>query len=101
MDDAISRSSYSSVIERTLDDLSRILRAESERKALPLASLRETVARLDLGSPPEVEQGTAPPPALRRVTAPERWVPLPRRTTHGGRFGPAVAAKLRAEALNR
>lgn len=38
----------------------------------------------------------------RGVTYPsEPFVPLPIRTTHGGRWGPAMRSKLRAEALRR
>jgi hypothetical protein len=91
--------------DETIQQLDHILQADRARKEGSLALLRSAVQRLD-GSPslPDVE------PLVERyerrdrrgvTNPPEPFVPLPRRTTHGGRFGPAVVAKLRAEALGR
>jgi hypothetical protein len=83
--------------------LDQLLQAERQRKEVPLNLLRSVVKGLDgvLPSPdePGADLGDVARP-VRRATAPSRpYVALPRRTTHGGRFGPAVVAKMRARAL--
>ena len=85
--------------------LDQLLQADAARRANSLDQLRAVAQRLDGSILPPVDD---PVPqgdgrrARREVTAPaEPFVALPQRTTHGGRFGPAVAAKLRAEALRR
>lgn len=92
------------MFDETFRQLEQLLQAEAARKEGILSLLRSAVRGLDGGLIPADEPpGQGDEVARRRgVTAPaERFVPLPVRTTPGGRWGPAVAAKLRAEALRR
>lgn len=90
--------------DETMASLDQLLQADAARKEGPLALLRSAVSRLD-GEPLPPSEAPQGDPGLghpRRLTPDEApWVPLPRRKTHGGRFGPAVVAKLRAEALGK
>lgn len=92
--------------DQTIAELDRLLQADAARKEGSLDLLRSAVRRLDGDLlPPAEDTGAAVDERLqerRRVTTSgEPFVPLPKRKTHGGRFGPAVIAKLRAEALRR
>ncbi len=89
--------------DETFRQLSDLLQAEAGRRESALRDLRSAVSRLDGGflppdEPAERDEGGR---ARRMVQPPVPFVPLPSRTTHGGRFGPAVRAKLIAEALRR
>lgn len=90
--------------DETIRQLDQIIQADAAKLASSLANLRAVGQRLDgplLPDPEPLEQGDGRH-RPREVTAPrEPFVPLPTRTTHGGRFGPAVRERLRAEALSR
>ena len=85
----------------TMADLDHILKADRDRKAGALALLQSVVDGLDGALlPPEDE------PVIERrggvsPAASAPFTPMPRRTTHGGAFGPAVRAKLRSEAVRK
>lgn len=92
--------------DETIRQLDHILQIERQRKEVSLGLLRSIVGRLDGGllPPDELAEGERDERigTRRRLTpAGEPFIPLPRRTTHGGRFGPAVRERLRAEALGR
>ena len=108
MADETLRSIYSAADE-TVAQLDQLHRASRERARATRLSLDAAVARLGESSAPFVDQmvGTDPQPPSGG-TGPSRsgavaeespYFPLPERTTHGGPFGPAVRAKLLAEAL--
>lgn len=89
-----------------LDLLNR--QAES-RRAYWLERLERNVAGLGVAGQPD-PVGDDPPRSRRGLGDRPRpgpdpestpYVTLPQRTTHGGDFGPAVRAKLIAEALGR
>lgn len=110
MVDATLRSIYSEADE-TVADLDRLNQKAQLRRASTLRSLEASVARLDVGaSPLDDEEATAPlrnerggdrPRPVREDSDPAPFVPLPQRTTHGGRYGPAVVEKLTAIALEK
>lgn len=81
--------------------LERLNQAEEARRTKVRLSLDSAVAGISVeGAPLDVTDLTD----ARRggvMAAPPPFVALPRRTTHGGPWGPAVAAKLRDEALGR
>ena len=110
MDDVISR------LRSSPEDLSaaivqRMFQADRSQQAALRADLARYVARLDdsPGAEPDEDDplapGRVPPPtrpagrSLQSDAEIERQ--LPRRTTHGGDFGPAVRAKLIAELRTR
>lgn len=98
------RGRYSLSFQQTIAELDQLLQADAARKAESLALLRTVVRNLD-GEllPPDEDPGAGDGRLVaRRLTNDgEPFVPMPKRTTHGGRFGPAVVAKLRAQALRR
>lgn len=106
MVDAMLRSIYSAADE-TIAQLDLLHQSIRNRALTARQALDATVARLGESSAPFVEPGDPQPPS--GGTAPPRngavaepslpFVPLPRRTTHGGDWGPAMRAKLTAEAL--
>ena len=91
--------------DETFRQLDQIVQAERARVENDRLRFAADTQRLD-GSllPPdetliERDEGRR---SRRGLTSPgEPFVPLPSRTTHGGRFGPAVRAKLRSEALRK
>lgn len=89
--------------ERTIAELDQLLQAEAARKEGSLGLLRSVVRNLDGSLLPSDEEPVAGDgrPGHRRGVMPAAppFVPMPKRTTHGGRFGPAVVAKLRERAL--
>ena len=86
--------------DETISDLDQLFQADRARKEGSLALLRSAVQRLDVVAPGDEPTDLTP---SRGSTAPARspFVPLPKRTTHGGNYGPALRAKLRAQALER
>lgn len=107
MADEMLRSIYSAADE-TIAALDRLLSPDREREREARMWLRDATARLGDSTAPyldapagdEPASGAPAPAPVRRAVAPETpYVPLPQRTTHGGPFGPAVRAKLIAEAL--
>jgi hypothetical protein len=86
--------------DATMAQLDQLLQADRDRKQGSLALLRSVVRDLDLVAP-EDDDPVGRDEGLRRGwTAPRTpFVPIPKRTTHGGRFGPAVMAKIRRQAL--
>lgn len=102
--------SSSSPIPEILYALNELLEKDRTRRSVDLEKLRASAARLDAlysvseATEPVVEAPRAsygPTAARPEPQAEVPFVPLPRRTTHGGNFGPAVRAKLIAEALER
>jgi len=99
-----------SSFEEAYDQLTALLEKDRQRKAADLAHLEYLVAR-SWESPPSPEADEAPAGTRRRaprdsdrVTAivpeePTPFVVLPRRTTHGGPWGPAMVEKLTRIAL--
>jgi hypothetical protein len=88
--------------DETIAQLDGLLQADRERKQGSLALLRSVVQGLEGAAPPldEPLEGGNEGRSLRGWTAPrDTFVPLPRRKTHGGNWGPAMRAKLRAQAL--
>jgi hypothetical protein len=86
--------------------LERLDHADRTRRTALRADLARAVAGLDgLPSPDDVDSdpqatGRALPPARpagRSAPTSQEMAALPRRTTHGGGFGPKVRAKLIAE----
>jgi hypothetical protein len=97
------RERWSVGFDETIAQLDQIFQTERQRKERPLTLLRAVVMGLDGDShPPEPGDGDVVV-SQRRATAPlgTPYVPIPKRTTHGGRYGPAVIAKFRARALAR
>lgn len=89
--------------DATMAQLDQILQADRQRKEVSLGLLRSVVGALDGSAPPLEDAGDGDEGRLpRRVTATSvPFVPIPKRKTRGGQFGPAVLAKLRSEALSR
>jgi hypothetical protein len=99
--------SISSAADETIEQLNGLHLAERNRRRDGAALLQAAVARLDVAGllqPDEID----PVPRERRDERsgrsavepdPVPFVALPRRTTHGGPFGPKVRDKLIAEAL--
>jgi hypothetical protein len=89
--------------DRTIAELDQLLQADAARKERSLGLLRSVVRNLDGGLlPPDEEPmvaGDGRPQRRGVMPAARPFVPMPKRTTHGGRFGPAVVAKLRERAL--
>lgn len=96
--------------EDAIAHLSRLQEAERRRQEAARADLARMVARLDWS--PGTDEFDLDPQAPGRVLPPTRpagqseptllseaeiEAQLPRRTTHGGAFGPRVRAKLIAE----
>lgn len=112
MDDATWPWSSLSTFEETFEALSEVLRPARETQRANLQRLQELVRQSE--APAMADDATAPAedvsaepvpgaaPRIERLTT-ERspQVVLPRRTTHGGDFGPAVRQKLIAEALGK
>ncbi|NJD28873.1 MAG: hypothetical protein FIA92_11325 [Chloroflexi bacterium] len=97
-----------SSVDETLAQLDALHRPLAERRAAARVDLDRMVAALSVSSEPWAEAADAerPTPSARRRAGtvaqgrePDQFVALPERTTHGGPFGPAVRAKLIAEAL--
>lgn len=99
--------SISSAVDQTIERLNGLHLAERNRSRDGLRDLEAAVARLDAAGseqPDEID----PAPRERRherdvrsapAPDPVPFVALPRRTTHGGPFGPKVRERLIAEAL--
>lgn len=87
--------------DATMAQLDQILQADRQRKEGSLALLRSAVQALEGPPAPWEPSGGDEAVAPRRTATPERmpFVPMPKRTTHGGRFGPTVVARIRAAAL--
>ena len=110
MVDETLRSIYSAADE-TVAQLDQHHRALRERALMTRQNLDTLVGRLGESSLPFVDamaDGAAGGPVTETsrgrpqpVAAKEPYFPLPERTTHGGPFGPAVRAKLLAEALEK
>jgi len=105
MVDPVLRSIYSAADE-TAADLDRLLSASALQRSQIHQRLELLVAGLghsDVDAP-EAPQGRHERPVDRRPDAPDPeppFVALPQRTTHGGPWGPAMRAKLTAEALGK
>jgi hypothetical protein len=87
--------------DETNQALDGLFQADRQRKESYLALLRSAVQQLAVVAPGD-EPLDILPGGGRGATAPaptRNFVHLPQRTTHGGNFGPAVRAKLRAQAL--
>lgn len=106
---AVVRLPWSSSADETIASLDRLFQAESARRSDGRRALEAIVARLDavsLAEPDETplapREGSRDERGRRSVVGPDPapFVPLPRRTTHGGPFGPKVREKLTAEALS-
>lgn len=101
--------SISSAVDETIERLNGLHLAERNRSRDGLRNLEAAVARLDAAvatQPDEME----PLPRERRDERsgrsavepdPVPFVALPRRTTHGGFWGPKVREKLTAIALEK
>jgi hypothetical protein len=106
MVDAMLRSIYSAADE-TIAQLDLLHQSNRNRALTARQALDATVARLGESSVPFMEPDDPQPPygSARERSHPTAtepslpFVPLPRRTTHGGDWGPAMRAKLTAEAL--
>ena len=92
------------MFDETYRQLDQLLQAEAARVSRDRQRAEADSQRINGGLLPpdeplmERDEGRN----RRGVTYPrEPFVPLPSRTTHGGRWGPAMRAKLRAEALRR
>lgn len=99
-----------SAADETVAQLDQLHRASHERALMTRQSLDASVARLGESSAPFVDvAGSSPGGPVTEtsrgrpqpVVPKEPYFPLPERTTHGGPFGPAVRAKLLAEALDK
>lgn len=93
------------MFDETIRQLDQIFQAERARVDAHRQRSEADSRRLDgsLLPPDEPPLGRDEGRGTRRgLTNPsEPFIPLPSRTTHGGRFGPAVRAKLRSEVLGR
>lgn len=108
--DATLRSIYSAADE-TVADLERLNQKGRAQQGLLLPELKAIVARLDFGSgtaedetvvaPRRNERGGDRSPTAPADSDPAPFVPLPQRTTHGGRWGPKMVEKLTNIALER
>ena len=108
--DAVTFRSISSV-EETSAELDSLFAADRMKRAVALAEFEAYLRRLDeataLDPPPahdpQVFRSGVPSSLPGPEDEPEDvpWVPLPRRTTHGGDFGPRVREKLIAEAQRK
>lgn len=104
MVDATLRSIYFAADE-TIEMFDRLQSPLEQRRTRALQQLESVVAGLD-GSFAEIDEAPVrrERPADRRAGERldrEPFVALPKRTTHGGDWGPKVAEKLRAEALRK
>ena len=100
--------SASFAIEETLAQLDSLHERRRARVAADFDALKGFVGRLDesfgADDEPVMERHDRRPEPTGRRTPPgdsPPFVPLPQRTTPGGPFGPAVRAKLTAEALEK
>ena len=105
MDDVTFRLIFSAADE-TIAQLDQLHLASRERQMAWRRTLDDATARLGDSSVPFMEPDAPGPPAARSsaarvgtVAAETPFVALPQRTTHGGRWGPAMVRKLTAEAL--
>lgn len=105
MVDATLRSIYFAADE-TIEMFDRLQVPTQARRTRDLQRLESVVQGLDgtyMEGPSEApvrrERGGDRPAGVG--PDPEPFVALPKRTTHGGDWGPKVAAKLRAEALRK
>jgi hypothetical protein len=91
--------------DETIAQLDHLLQIDRTKRERALSQLQSIVQRLDAGSSPDVVEPLVERSERRQargVTNPGTpFVPLPSRTTHGGPWGPAMRAKLRAQALGR
>jgi hypothetical protein len=86
------------------EELERLLGAERQRKAQNLAELAASLSEAPVVLEDEIAEPRRP---RRREPQPEPLlsdelpfgIQLPKRTTHGGPFGPKVRRKLMAEAM--
>lgn len=102
--------SISSAVDETIERLNGLHLAERNRRRDGGRNLEAVVARLDAAVPVQLDdepESRTPRERDERSTRsvvdpdPAPFVPLPRRTTHGGAYGPAVRAKLTAIALDK
>jgi hypothetical protein len=110
MVDGTLRSIYSAADE-TVAELDRLNQKAQAQRAPSLRRLEAQVARLDVGPGTVDDEPSSPPPRSERdgdrprVTAdrpdPVPFVPLPRRNTPGGPWGPAMVEKLTSIALEK
>ena len=95
------------MIDYLLAELDRALAPSALERARQLDRLRAAVGRLDDWTPAEPEDTVAvprrdrPEPRTAPPPPPSRVIELPRRTTHGGPWGPKLREKFIAEALER
>jgi uncharacterized membrane protein YccC len=99
--DGPSNSSISSAIDETVAALDYLHRPAQERRARHLDDLRAVVAGLDggMGTDAEADEGQVRERPMRSPGSP--YLPLPRRNTPGGQFGPVVREKIREQALEK
>lgn len=101
--DATLRSIYSAADE-TIEAFDRLQQSTLLRRSHDLQRLESVAAGLNGAYQDEPE---APLTRERREdrpatgAAPEPFIPLPKRTTHGGPFGPKVAAIITAEIVRK
>lgn len=82
--------------------LDRNNQAEEARRAKTRLSLDSAVAGLSVeGAPLDLTDLRTDAPRGGVMASPRSFVPMPRRSTHGGPFGPAVRQKLVDEAMGR
>lgn len=98
--------SISFALDETIASLEQLHAQSQSNRAKAKAQLDLLVETLGVSSAPWVEESSADlvgagRPSSPALPAPTPYVALPERTTHGGPFGPAVRAKLIAEALAR
>lgn len=103
--DATLRSIYFAADE-TIASFDRLHMTTQAQRSRSLQQLEGVVAGLDgsFGGPeeaPSVQRRERNGDRVPTSQDPEPFVALPKRTTHGGPWGPKVAAKLRAAALEK
>lgn len=97
----------SSSLDATVSALDRLHQASESRRTLSRRLLDGALARLDAVVTGDIEGTYAPARTNgaedRRPPAPDPapFVPLPRRTTHGGPWGPAMREKFTREAIEK
>lgn len=99
MGDPSSSSSISFAIDDTIADLDRLRQTDRARKSHWLERLQRSVDDLGIGTPPEPESGEGQERGRIEHPAGIPFLPLPRRNTPGGNFGPAVRDQIRLDQL--